>query len=71
MTKVDVLITAIVLNRWSQIKLDCAITRQAHSATQVGSYLFVIAGHDGKRYSNEVSLLNLGKARKDNEITFV
>lgn len=50
-------------NHWSQIDLDRAVPRLAHSATQVGSYVFVIGGHDGSRYSSDVLLLNLGKCR--------
>lgn len=55
-----------VSNCWNQIDLDRAVPRLAHSATQVGSYVFIIGGHDGSRYSNEVLLLNLGK----NKATF-
>lgn len=57
----DVYVLDLVTNRWSQIDLDRAVPRLAHSATQVGSYVFVIGGHDGSRYSNDVLLLNLGK----------
>lgn len=33
----------------------------AHSATQIGSYLFVVGGHvDGVKYTHDVRLLNLG-----------
>ena len=41
--------------------LDRIIPRLAHSATQVGSYIFFIGGHNGSKYSNEVLMLNLGK----------
>lgn len=34
--------------------------RIAHSATQVGSYLFVIGGHNSSDYCSEVLLFNLG-----------
>lgn len=47
--------------RWSQIELDRKIPRLAHTSTQVGSYVFVIGGHDGRRYSQDVLLFNLGK----------
>ncbi len=33
--------------------------RLSHSATVIGSYLFVIGGHDGHAYNNDVLLLNL------------
>ena len=41
--------------------LDRTIPRLAHSATQVGSYIFFIGGHDSSHYVNDVLLLNLGK----------
>lgn len=44
---------------WTNVRIDQPIPRLAHSATLVGSYIFVIGGHDGSRYSNEVLLLNL------------
>lgn len=55
-------------NYWSHIDLDRTIPRLAHSATQVGSYVFVIGGHDGSRYSNDILLLNLGKFKIDNQM---
>ncbi|KAG2006037.1 hypothetical protein CC2G_002391 [Coprinopsis cinerea AmutBmut pab1-1] len=33
--------------------------RLSHSATQVGSYLFLIAGHNGQEYCSEILFLNL------------
>ncbi|EIW76831.1 galactose oxidase [Coniophora puteana RWD-64-598 SS2] len=33
--------------------------RLSHTSTQVGSYLFVIGGHDGSSYSSDVLLYNL------------
>ena len=54
----------LVTNRWTQVELDRIVPRLAHSATQVGSYVFVIGGHDGSRYSNDVLLLNLGECSK-------
>lgn len=56
-------IYVLVANKWSQVDVDRAIPRLAHTATQVGSYIFVIGGHDGNRYSNDILLLNLGKFR--------
>ncbi|KAI8972714.1 hypothetical protein BDB01DRAFT_808953 [Pilobolus umbonatus] len=55
----DIHVLDLVDNRWIQIDLDRAVPRLAHSTTQVGSYVFVIGGHDGSRYSNEVLLFNL------------
>ncbi|KAI8913047.1 hypothetical protein DFJ77DRAFT_466593 [Powellomyces hirtus] len=33
--------------------------RLSHSATQIGSYLFILGGHDGSHYNNTILLLNL------------
>lgn len=35
------------------------IPRLSHTCTPVGSYLFVIGGHDGVHFSNQVLLFNL------------
>ena len=32
---------------WTRVQTDVKIPRLSHTATQVGSYLFVIGGHDG------------------------
>ncbi len=32
----------------------------AHTSTQVGSYLYIIGGHNGEKYTSEVLLFNLG-----------
>jgi Rab9 effector protein with kelch motifs len=45
---------------WSYVKLDAAHRRLSHSATQVGSYLFITGGHDGTNYTSELLLFNLG-----------
>lgn len=34
--------------------------RLSHTATQVGSYLFIWGGHDGASYTSELLLFNLG-----------
>lgn len=38
--------------------------RLSHTATIVGSYLFVVGGHDGLEYSSDVLSLNLGESCK-------
>jgi hypothetical protein len=57
------MLTSILLakNAWFTVELDRSIPRLSHTSTRVGSYLFVIGGHDGKQYSSEVLLLNLGR----------
>jgi hypothetical protein len=40
------------------------ISRLSHSAICIGSFLFVIAGHDGTKYCNDLFMLNLGKSSK-------
>lgn len=37
-----------------------SVRRLSHTATLVGSYLFIVGGHDGKEYSNDVVVLDLG-----------
>lgn len=48
---------------WSQVELDNQVPRLSHSAICIGSFLFVIAGHDGEQYCNDLSMLNLGEYR--------
>jgi hypothetical protein len=45
---------------WTKIDINRALPRLSHTSTQVGSYLFVVGGHDGSRYSCDVVMLNLG-----------
>ncbi len=45
---------------WYQVKTDEIHNRLGHTATQVGSYLFVIGGHDSRSYTSEILTLNLG-----------
>ncbi|KAG8927263.1 hypothetical protein FRC02_008340 [Tulasnella sp. 418] len=44
---------------WRKIRLDKTYKRLSHSSIQVGSYLFIMGGHDGSKYSNELLLFNL------------
>lgn len=46
-------------NTWIQA-VEKSYPRLSHTATQVGSYLFIVCGHDGSKYTSEVLLLNLG-----------
>lgn len=46
--------------QWSKVTLDEDHRRLSHSATQVGSYLFVVGGHDGTTYTSDLLLYNLG-----------
>ncbi|KAI9105532.1 hypothetical protein DFS34DRAFT_16521 [Phlyctochytrium arcticum] len=55
----DVQILNVRTLTWTPAPLDRAFPRLSHTATQVGSYLFVLGGHDGTRYGNEALLLNL------------
>ena len=45
---------------WSLIKLGENYKRLSHTATQVGSYLFIFGGHDGSSYMADLLLFNLG-----------
>ncbi|CAG8481514.1 11474_t:CDS:2 [Scutellospora calospora] len=46
-------------NNWTKVNIENSRQRLSHTATQVGSYLFIVCGHDGVRYTSEVLLLNL------------
>jgi hypothetical protein len=46
--------------RWSDVTQDVNIPRLSHSALCVGSFLFVLGGHDGTKYCNDLMMLNLG-----------
>ena len=45
---------------WYQVKTDEIHNRLGHTATQVGSYLFIIGGHDSHSYTPDILTLNLG-----------
>jgi len=45
--------------RWDQVRLEAAHRRLSHSVTQVGSYLYIIGGHDGNSYSSDILFFNL------------
>jgi hypothetical protein len=32
---------------WTRVKTDVQVQRLSHTSTQVGSYLFILGGHDG------------------------
>jgi len=49
--------------RWDQVRLEAAHRRLSHSVTQVGSYLYIIGGHDGNSYSSDILFFNLGEPR--------
>ena len=55
--------TPLILDtlRWDQVRLETTHRRLSHSVTQVGSYLFIIGGHDGNSYSSDILFFNLGK----------
>lgn len=46
---------------WRLVKLaENQPKRLSHTATQVGSYLFIYGGHDGGSYMSDLLLFNLG-----------
>lgn len=58
----DVWILDLVRMRWSEVKPEVGSTaypRLSHTSTCVGSYLFVIGGHDGVNFSSDILLFNL------------
>ena len=42
------------------MSLTLSHRRLSHTSTQVGSYLFIVGGHDGTSYSSEILFYNLG-----------
>lgn len=44
---------------WRAVEIEVSYPRLSHTATVIGSYLFVIGGHDGVEYSSHVLLLSL------------
>lgn len=50
----------IVTRRWIQVDTDLKIPRLTHSATLVGSYIFIFGGHNSRKYSQDILLFNLG-----------
>lgn len=45
---------------WTAVNTDIKHNRLSHTSTQVGSYLFVLGGHNGQTYAQDVLLFNLG-----------
>lgn len=45
---------------WTRVSLTLSHRRLSHTSTQVGSYLFIVGGHDGTAYSSEILFYNLG-----------
>jgi hypothetical protein len=45
---------------WHQVYLDSQLPRLSHTALSIGSFLFIIGGHDGSQYCNDLVMLNLG-----------
>ena len=51
----------LVTLTWTHIDLsEPMYARLSHSATTVGSYLFIVGGHNGQDYSSEILLFNMG-----------
>ncbi|RCI01492.1 hypothetical protein CU098_011567, partial [Rhizopus stolonifer] len=44
---------------WKMVDLDHTMPRLSHTTLHVGSFLFILAGHDGAKYCNELVMLNL------------
>jgi len=44
---------------WIKIDINKTVPRLSHTSTLVGSYLFVLGGHDGGRYTSDVEMLNM------------
>lgn len=59
----DVWVLHLGRMQWYPIEVDIPKRLLGHTATQVGSYLFIIGGHNGTDYSSELELFNLGTFR--------
>lgn len=49
---------------WKEINTDQDVERPrllAHTATKIGSFLFVVGGHNTNKYTDDVRMLNLRK----------
>ncbi len=46
---------------WTLVDTGIQYPRLSHTSTQVGAYLAVFGGFDGKKYTDSVLLLNLGE----------
>lgn len=46
---------------WTNVDTGRRFSRLSHTSTLIGSYLFVLGGHDGHKYSQDLLLLNLGE----------
>ncbi|GAK64711.1 galactose oxidase [Moesziomyces antarcticus] len=55
----DIHILRLDTQTWYQVKTEEIHNRLGHTATQVGSYLFIFGGHDSKTYTSELLTLNL------------
>jgi hypothetical protein len=55
---------------WKLVNIPVSYRRLSHTATIVGSYLFVIGGHDGHEYCADVLLLNLVTMTWDRRKTY-
>lgn len=44
---------------WVSVALPNSHPRLSHSSTLIGSYLFIMGGHDGVEYSSDILMLNL------------
>ncbi|CAD6928132.1 unnamed protein product [Tilletia controversa] len=55
----DIHILKLDTKFWYHVTTEEQHLRMGHTATQVGSYLFVTGGHDGASYTSEILTLNL------------
>jgi hypothetical protein len=56
---------------WTLVDTEMKHNRLSHTSTQVGSYLFIIGGHNGQTYTQDVLLLNLGKPNAGSKLMSV
>jgi len=49
------------------VNTEAKHNRLSHTSTQVGSYLFMLGGHNGQSYAQDVLLLNLGRSKSPSD----
>jgi len=55
----DIWVLNLETFEWRDVRVEKEYRRLAHTSTQVGSYLFVLDGHDSSKYISDLLLFNL------------
>lgn len=55
---------------WTLVNTEVKFNRLSHTSTQVGSYLFIIGGHSGQTYAQDILLFNLSTSIPSNHAEY-